>query len=527
MRLGWLYGLLFLVAVGAYLLNRYLIYTVGAGIVRDLRRDLYRHIHELDLAYVQYHPAGDLISRVLNDVGGVQGLLTSTFLTVLSQLILGISALYLVLSRSWKLTLLSAVMIPFIILLTRFFNRKARILSRKLQEQYAVVTRSLQEAMAGMRLIKTLSRESLRVARFSEQVQTLFSLSVRRGMLEAYHSQAIAVLVAAGGVAVLLAGVREIQSGAMTPGTLFGFFFVLGRAFYGPVTAFASMNVQIQASLACLERILEVADATPQISDSPRARKLTRVDGSLRFRNVTFAYEPGKPVLRHFDLNMKPGESVALFGPSGAGKTTVLNLLCRFYDPQEGAVLLDGVDLREIVLDDLRSHLAYVDQDTFLFNASVSENLLFARPSATAAEMEAACRAAFIHDVIAGLPQGYETVVGESGARLSGGEKQRLSIARAILRGAPVIVFDEATSALDSGSEGLVQEALQRLLTGRTSITIAHRIGTIRAVDRIIVMEAGQVLAQGPYQQLLEECEPFRRFHAQQFGDAWQGSTAT
>ncbi|MCU0613308.1 MAG: ABC transporter ATP-binding protein/permease, partial [Candidatus Eisenbacteria bacterium] len=463
---------------------------------------------------------GDLISRVLNDVGGVQGLLTSTFLTVLSQLLLGLSALYLVLSRSWKLTLLSAVMVPFIVILTRVFNRKARFLSRRLQEQIAVVTRSLQEAMVGMRLIKTLSRESLRVTAFTDQVQSLFGLSVKRGMVEAYHSQAIAVLVAGGGVAVLLAGVREIQNGTMTPGTLFGFFFVLGRAFYGPVTAFASLNVQIQSSLACLERILEVLDARPSIVDGPMARRLTSVRGHLRYRGVTFAYEPDEAVLRQFDLEVRPGESVALFGPSGAGKTTVLNLLCRFYDPQQGEITLDGIDLRSIALEDLRSRLAYVDQDTFLFNVTVAENLRFARPSATDDELRAACRAAFIHDVIEHLPHGYDTVVGEQGARLSGGEKQRLSIARAILRDAPIIVFDEATSALDSASESLVQEALRTLLRGRTSITIAHRIGTIRAVDRIVVMDAGRVVAEGPYAYLLDQCDTFRRFHAQQFGDA-------
>lgn len=519
-RLVWLYGALFVVAVGAYLLNRYLIYTVGAGIMRDLRRDLYRHIHQLDLEYVQYHPAGDLISRVLNDVGGVQGLLTSTFLTILSQLILGLSALYLVLSRSWRLTVLSALMVPVIVLLTRLFNRRARVISRLLQEQFGVVTRSLQEAMAGMRLIKTLSRESLRVARFSEQVQTLYGLTVRRGMIEAYHSQTIAALVAAGGVIVLVAGVHEVQINAMTPGALFGFFFVLGRAFYGPVTAFASLNVQIQSSLACLERIIEVLDARPVITDAPGAQRLERVRGHLRFERVTFGYEPGTPVLTEFDLEVNPGEAVALFGPSGAGKTTVLNLLCRFYDPQEGAVLLDGVDIRLIAVDDLRSHLAYVDQDTFLFNASVAENLLFARPHASQADMEAACKAAFIHDVIMSLPREYDTVLGEAGARLSGGEKQRLSIARAILRDAPIIVFDEATSALDSASEHLVQEALRTLLAGRTSITIAHRIGTIRAADRIVVMESGRILADGPYAALLAQCEAFRRFHAQQFGEA-------
>ncbi len=524
-RLGWLYGALFLVAVLAYLVNRYLIYTVGAAIIRDLRHDLYRHLHELDLSFVQGRPTGDLISRILNDVGGVQVLLTSTFLTILSQLILGASALYLVLSRSWKLTLLSGLMVPFIVVVTRLFNRRARTLSRRLQEQMATVTRSLQEAMAGMRLIKTLSRESLRVARFAEQVQRLYTLSVQRGMLEAYHSQAISVLVALGGVVVLMAGVHEIQKGTMTPGTLLGFFFVLGRAFYGPVTTFASLNVQVQSSLACLERIVELIDARPRITDLPTAVRLDKVQGHIEFRHVTFSYDGAKPVLEDFSLEVRQGEAVALFGPSGAGKTTVLNLLCRFDDPQEGVILLDGVDLREIRLDDLRSHLAYVDQETFLFNASVVENLRFARPNATVREIEDACKAAFVHEIVTALPDGYDTVLGEGGSRLSGGEKQRLSIARAILRDAPIIVFDEATSSLDSESERLVQQALRRLLAGRTSITIAHRLGTIRAADRIVVMDRGRVLAQGSYRGLLETCEPFRRFHAQQFGEATPSSS--
>lgn len=518
-RLGGIYGILFLVSIGAFLVNRYLIYTVGAGIVRDLRRDLYGHIHSLDLGFLQTHPSGDLISRVLNDVGGVQVLLTSTFLTILSQLILGLSAVYLVLSRSWKLALISAVMIPFIIMATRYFNKKARILSKHLQEQLAVVTRSLQESMAGMRLIKTLSRETLRVSRFTDQLQRLYQLAVKRGMVEAFHSQATAFFVAVGGLVVLIVGIHEIRTGVMTPGTLLGFFFVLGRAFYGPVTAFASLNVQIQAALACLDRILEILDAKPQVVDRPNPLRLETVTGRITFSDVEFSYEPQKKVLRDFTLDVRPGESVALFGPSGAGKTTVINLLCRFYDPAGGRILLDGTDLRDIALDDLRSRIAYVDQDTFLFNASAEENLLFARPDATREDIENACKAAHIHEVLEALPNGYDSLLGEIGARLSGGEKQRLSIARAILRDAPIIIFDEATSSLDSSSESLVQQALARLLSGKTSITIAHRIGTIRTVDKIVMIDRGEIKAQGSYEELLKSCEPFQRLHAQQFGE--------
>ncbi len=519
-QLGLLYGILFIVSAVAFLVNRYLIFTVGAGVVRDLRRDLYRHIHSLDLGYLQIHPSGDLISRVLNDVGGVQGLLTSTFLTILSQLILAASAAYLVLSRSWRLTLLSVIIVPFIVLVTKYFNKRARVLSRLLQEQLSVITRSLQESMTGMRLIKTLSRESLRVSKFTHQLEDLYRYSVRRGMVEAFHSQSTSLLVALGGVLVLVVGVHEIRAGTMTPGTLLGFFFVIGRAFYGPVTTFASMNVQIQSSLACLERILELMDAEPQVKDKPDAKRLGEISGTLVFDRVRFSYDAGQPVLTDFNLKVHPGESVALFGPSGAGKSTTINLICRFYDPQQGSVTIDGLDLRDIALDDLRSKIAYVDQDTFLFNASVTENLEFAKPDASYSEIVEACQAAFIHEVIEALPQGYDTVLGERGARLSGGEKQRLSIARAILRDAPIIIFDEATSSLDSRSEALVQEALGHLLKGRTSITIAHRLGTIRAVQRIVVMDEGKIVASGSYEKLLEGCEPFKRFHAQQFGTA-------
>jgi len=517
-RLGLLYGILFLVAMAAFLVNRYLMYTVGAGIVRDLRKDLYKRIHSLDLAYLQLHPSGDLISRVLNDVGGVQGLLTSTFLTILTQLILGFSGLYLIVSRSWKLALISAVMVPFIIIITRYFNQIARVLSKRLQEQMSLITRSLQESLAGMRLIKTLSRESLRVSRFTDQLQGLYSLTIRRGMVEAFHSQSTAFLIALGGAIVLVIGVFEIRAGVMTPGTLMGFFFVIGRAFYGPVTAFASINVQIQSALACLDRILEVMDAKPEVQDRSGAIRLSAVKGRIVFENVQFAYEPEKEVLTGFSLDVRPGEAVALFGPSGAGKTTVINLLCRFYDPQGGRLFLDEVDLRDIAVEDLRSKIAYVDQDTFLFNASAEENLLFARPEASKEEIITACEAASIDDVLQALPQGYDTVLGQVGSRLSGGEKQRLSIARAILRDAPIIIFDEATSSLDSRSEALVQEALVSLLKGKTSITIAHRMGTIRAADRIVMMQEGKIIAIGSYSELLEECDPFRKLHAQQFG---------
>jgi len=523
-QLGLIYGGLFIVSAIAFLTNRYLIYTVGAGVVRDIRRDLYRHIHSLDLGYLQQHPSGDLISRVLNDVGGVQSLLTSTFLTVVSQLILSFSAAYLVLSRSLKLTLISAIIVPFIIIITRYFNKRARRISRLLQEQLSVITRSLQESMLGMRLIKTLSRESHRVSRFSNQLQDLYKFSIKRGMLEAFHSQAISLLVALGGVVVLVIGVHEIRAGAMTPGTLLGFFFVIGRAFYGPVTTFASLNVQIQTALACLERILSLIDAKPSVKNASDACSLESVRGNVEFQHIDFAYEEEKIVLSDFTLTVGAGESVALFGPSGAGKTTVINLLCRFYDPTTGTIMLDSTDLRHIRLENLRSHIAYVDQDTFLFNASVAENLLFARPDATGDELRDACKAAHIHDVILGLPEGYETPLGERGARLSGGEKQRLSIARALLRDAPIIVFDEATSSLDSDSEALVQDAVSHLIRNRTSITIAHRMGTIRTVDRIIMMDAGRIIAEGTYDFLLSSCEPFQRFHAQQFGSGGDGT---
>jgi ATP-binding cassette subfamily B protein len=318
---------------------------------------------------------------------------------------------------------------------------------------------------------------------------------------------------------VLIVGIHEIRAGSMTPGTLMGFFFVLGRAFYGPITAFASLNVQIQAALACLDRILEVLDAKPDVVDCPDPTPLKTVRGHLSFSHVGFSYEPGKQVLSDFSLDVDPGEAVALFGPSGAGKTTVINLLCRFYDPDEGGIHLDGVDLKNIALDELRSRIAYVDQDTFLFNASAEENLLFARPDATKEDIESACKAAHIHDVIQALPNGYGTVLGEQGARLSGGEKQRLSIARAILRDAPIIIFDEATSSLDSRSEALVQRALARLLSGKTSITIAHRIGTIRAADKIVMLDGGEIVASGSYRALLTKCKPFQDLHAQQFGE--------
>jgi ABC-type multidrug transport system fused ATPase/permease subunit len=504
------------VAAGLYFLNRYLIFTVGAGIMQDVRGALFRRLQELDLAFYNRWKRGEIISRVMNDVGGIQSLLTSTFLSVFGQALVLVGALALILWTNWRLSLYAMVVVPGLIGITRFFGARLRAVAKKVQAQVAKVTTWLEESLGGIRLVKSFGQEARRTLGFGQELNELRRLTIRAGMLGTSHEQLLGFVFNVGALAVFGLGFREVVLGRMTWGSLVGFFYVMMR-FYGPVSAFATINVQIQTALASVDRVMEVLHQRVHVADRPDSAEIATLESGVRFETVTFGYEPGQPILRDFSLTIPKGKTVALFGPSGAGKSTLINLLFRFYDPWEGSVLVDGRDLRDLKVQSLRRLISYVDQDVFLFHTTIEENVRFSRPDASSHDVVEACRMANIHDFVGGLPDGYDTTVGDRGVRLSGGEKQRLSIARAILRDSPVLVLDEATSSLDAESEGLIRAALDHLRRGRTAVVIAHRLSTIQAADIIAVMENGTLIDVGSYSELLERCERFREFHRLQF----------
>jgi len=401
---------------------------------------------------------------------------------------------------NWRLTLFSMLILPPIVLNVHLFNFRIRRVSRLGMEKMAEVSSYLQESFTGIRVVQSFTGEERRKKGFRQLARQLVSLGVKAVMLGSLQAQVAGLVVTAGTAGILWYGAR----------------LALLMMFIGPMTGLLQINVQIQGALAAFDRIFDLLDRRPEVTDRPGAVDFDGVQGEIGFHGVTFAYEEGRPVLHDVSFTVKRGETVALVGPSGGGKTTMVNLLCRFYDPQQGRIEVDGRDLRDVTIKSLRQRIGIVDQETFLFNDSLLENIRFGR-EVSLDEVTAATRAAFIHDYIEGLPDGYDTVAGERGVSLSGGQRQRIAIARAILKNPPVLILDEATSSLDSQSERYIQLALAKLMTDRTAFIIAHRLSTVQQADLVLVIDQGRVVQAGKYSDLLAVDGLFRRLHEEQF----------
>jgi ATP-binding cassette subfamily B protein len=421
---------------------------------------------------------------------------------------------------SWKLTIVAVAVIPLFALPTRRVGAATFRARKETQAQLSKVTAFMQETLgiSGMLLVKAFGKERSELSRFHALTEDLRRLEIRQTMVGRWFFMTMRLLGSGGPAVIFLFGGWLVIHHQASIGTVITFGTLLLGRLYGPISTFAGLHVNVVGSLALFQRIFEYIDLPFEIADKPDAKPLGEVRGRVTFDDVTFSYKTGaRPALDHVSFDIEPGRLVALVGPSGAGKTTVTSMVPRFYDPQEGAVRIDGHDLRDVTLESLTSQIGVVFQDTFLFHASVRENLLYARPDATEEEMVAAARSANIHDFIASLPEGYETIVGERGHRLSGGEKQRMAIARVILRNPRILILDEATSNLDSESEHLIQAALRPLMRGRTSIVIAHRLSTILAADVILVMDQGRVVEQGEHFELLQRGGLYSRLYERQF----------
>ncbi|MGD2205958.1 MAG: ABC transporter ATP-binding protein, partial [Anaerolineae bacterium] len=502
----------------------YLIAWVGERVVADLRREIYEHLLALSLGFFAGQRVGEIVSRLSNDVQVIQNAVTSNIVVLLQQFVTAAGVIVVVGVMNWRLTLLMAVAMPGMVLITRLMGRRIRKVAKLVQDTLAEASAVVEETVGGIRIVKSFAREDHEIGRFGQKVDTLFEMAMRRARIYATLGPLISLLMYGSLILVLWMGGQEVLRGRLTPGQLIAFLFYAAML-TGPLGSFAGLYGQIQAALGATERIFEMLDTRPEIMDDAGAEPLPPIVGHVVFHDVNFDYDPRQPVLHHVTLEAKPGAVVALVGPSGVGKTTLVNLIPRFYDPSSGSIIIDGHDLRKVTLRSLRDQIGIVPQETLLFSDTVAANIRYGKLDAIQAEIEAAARAANAHDFIVNeLPDGYETQVGERGIKLSGGQRQRIAIARAILKNPRILILDEATSALDTESEQLVQEALERLMhpdegeMGRTTFIIAHRLSTITNADWIAVLHDGRVVEQGAHEQLLaQENSLYRYYHTLQF----------
>ncbi|MGW1214490.1 ABC transporter ATP-binding protein [Streptomyces sp. NPDC002499] len=483
--------------------------TVGQRVMHDLRTAVYGRLQRMSLAFFTRTRTGEVQSRIANDIGGMQATVTSTATSLVSNLTSVVATIIAMVALDWRLTAVSLVLLPFFVWISRRVGNERKKITTQRQKQMAAMAATVTESLSvsGILLGRTMGRSDSLTHAFSEESEGLVDLEVRSNMAGRWRMAVITIVMAAMPAVIYWTAGLALQSGGpdISIGTIVAFV-SLQQGLFRPAVSLLATGVQIQTSLALFQRIFEYLDLPIDITERDNPVHLDRVKGEVAFENVEFRYDDkGAPILDAIDVTVPAGSSLAVVGPTGAGKSTLGYLVPRLYDVTGGRVTLDGVDVRDLDFDTLARAVGVVSQETYLFHATVADNLRFAKPDATDEELYAAARAAQIHEHIAGLPDGYDTVVGERGHRFSGGEKQRLAIARTILRDPPVLILDEATSALDTRTEHAVQEAIDALSANRTTLTIAHRLSTVRDADQIVVLDSGHVAERGTHEELLEQ----------------------
>jgi ATP-binding cassette subfamily B protein len=487
---------------GASTAQTYLSAWVGQRVITDLRRDLFAHIQTLELGYFERNRAGWLISRLTNDVDALEDLVTDGLYSSVQNTLLLFGTAAVLLYLDWRLALATLVLFPLMALATWLFRRHSTRAYRRVRERLSDVTATLAEDLAGARVVQAFRRERANAEFFSEISDSYRRANLRTVQLNAWYFPFVGLLSAVATAIVLGYGGALYFDDAITVGTLFAFMLFLAN-FFDPIQALSQLFNTFLAASAALDKIFDVMDTQPELTDAPGARPLPPIEGAVELSDVHFRYGEGAEVLHGIDLAVAAGQTVALVGHTGAGKSTLVKLLARFYDPSEGSIRIDGHDLRDVQVRSLRSQLGVVPQEGFLFAASIRENIAFGRPDASFEDVQAAARAVGADDFIQALPEGYETSVAERGAALSIGQRQLIAFARALLADPRLLILDEATSSVDIASEAVIEEALARLLAGRTAFVVAHRLSTIRRADLIVVLEYGRVIEQGTHDELM------------------------
>lgn len=483
--------------------HNYIFGFVGNRVTTDFRIEFFSHIQSLSLRFFNTRRVGEILSRMGSDISVIQNALVTIPVAVLRQTITLVGALAIIFYLNWKLTGLILLVLPPLMLFARIFGKRLRRISESVQDKLARAMVVLEEMVSSIKVVKSYTREPYEKKRFEKEAERAFEESIRKLRISAFFGPFILALTFLVSGLLIWYGGYQVMRSATSPGELAAFF-LYGLIIAGPIGTFVRLYTQIQEAQGAVKRVYEILDIRPRIQNPENPVGLSDIKGQIQFDNVSFGYGDQPDVLKQVNFEILPGETVALVGPSGAGKSTLVQLLLRFYDPQEGTIKLDGHDIRQLDLNSFLSQIALVPQETLLFGGPVRENILYGKLDASEEELMEAARSANAHDFILQLENGYDTPVGEKGVKLSGGERQRIAIARALLKNPKILVLDEATSALDNRSETLIQEALDRLMSHRTTLIIAHRLSTIQKADKIIVLEKGRVVETGSHQELIQ-----------------------